>query len=103
MINLRDETIAAITKAGKSPGDISYIGDRNNSYSWPQFLRAANIKYDNGYGAANVSHGFVIVFTDGSWLERGEYDGAEWWEYKRCFTVPEGHVPDEQLVLFPSD
>ena len=22
-----------------------------------------------------------ILFSDGSWLERREYDGAEWWKF----------------------
>ena len=29
----------------------------------------------------------VIVFEDGTWLERGEYDGSEWWEYKQKPTL----------------
>ena len=103
MINLRNETIAAVTEAGKRPDDITYIGDKTHSYSWSRFLRAANWEYNNGYGGAYVNRGLVILFTDGSWLERGEYDGSEWWEYKHCPTVPEGHTPDNQLVLFPTD
>lgn len=40
-----------------------------------------NINYENRFGGQQL-FGFV-VFTDNSWLERGEYDGFEWWEYKR--------------------
>lgn len=38
--------------------------------------------YDNGYGEQYV-FGF-IVFTDGTWLERMEYDGSEWWALRRA-------------------
>lgn len=43
------------------------------------FLEAlASINYDNGYGGQELFG--TIVFKDNTWLERGEYDGSEWWE-----------------------
>lgn len=36
--------------------------------------------YDSGYGIQEV-FGYII-FKDNTWLERHEYDGSEWWEYK---------------------
>lgn len=38
------------------------------------------LDYDDGYGS-QVWSGWVS-FTDGTWIERHEYDGSEWWEYK---------------------
>ena len=38
------------------------------------------LDYDDGYGS-QVWSGW-ITFTDGTWIERHEYDGSEWWEYK---------------------
>ncbi len=35
-------------------------------------------EYDDSFGLAAVSG--WISFTDGTWLEREEYDGSEWWE-----------------------
>ena len=29
-----------------------------------------------------------IVFKDNTWIERHEYDGAEWWEYKETPKEP---------------
>ena len=43
-----------------------------------------NFIYDNGYGMQHL-HG-VILFKDGAWIERVEYDGSEWWEYKKPLT-----------------
>lgn len=31
----------------------------------------------------------TIWYDDGSWSERGEYDGSEWWERKTCPEIPE--------------
>lgn len=39
------------------------------------------LDYDDGYGS-QVWSGWVS-FTDGTWIERHEYDGSEWWEYKK--------------------
>jgi len=41
---------------------------------------------DDGYGCQELVGN--IWYTDGTWSERGEYDGAEWWEYKKCPEIP---------------
>ena len=43
-----------------------------------------SIYYDAGFGSQEL-YGYV-VFNDGSWLERYEYDGSERWEYKETPT-----------------
>ena len=45
-----------------------------------------DFEYDAGYGDQDV-HG-NIWYTDGTWSERAEYDGAEWWEHKKCPDIP---------------
>ena len=40
------------------------------------------IDYDSGYGSQEWE-GWVS-FTDGTWIERSEYDGSEWWSYRSC-------------------
>lgn len=42
---------------------------------------AKQANYHSGYGAAHVPTDLVIV-GKGWWLERGEYDGSEWWDFK---------------------
>lgn len=44
----------------------------------------AAINYDNGYGGQELFG--TIVYKDGTWLERGEYDGSEWWEHRKLPT-----------------
>ena len=51
------------------------------------FLNNLDFKYDSGFGG-QLLYGNVW-FTDGTWLERGEYDGSEWWEYKTTPAIPE--------------
>ena len=78
---------------GKNESDISFINIHNPEGRWEDvkplctdwkgFIEYSKSykNYDDGFGGANVEDVF-IVFDDGSWLERGEYDGSEWWEYK---------------------
>jgi len=42
------------------------------------FLESFNHTYDNGFGGQNL-YG-VIFCEDGVWMQRGEYDGSEWYD-----------------------
>lgn len=48
--------------------------------------------YDNSYGTQELFG--IIWMNNGDWLERHEYDGSEWWEYKTCPDIPE-HLQQE--------
>lgn len=37
----------------------------------------------------------IIAFNDGTWLDRGEYDGSEWWQ-KHSFPREEDYINGEQ-------
>ncbi len=49
-------------------------------------LEKLDFEYDNGYGAQYLTG--TIWYTDGTWSERGEYDGSEWWEHKERPPLP---------------
>ena len=51
-------------------------------------LRLLDFEYDADFGGQNL-FGY-IWYTDGTWSERGVYDGSEWWEYKSCPAIPDG-------------
>jgi hypothetical protein len=51
------------------------------------FLNNLDFCYDNGYGGQEL-YG-TIWYTDGTWSERGEYDGSEWWIYCEVPEIPE--------------
>lgn len=86
MINLLSETTKFLEENGKSLDDVLWIGNRDGKEIIPvsDFLMGANRMYDDGYGSNEVSLDLVIVGNDW-WLERSDYDGCEWWEYK---TIP---------------
>lgn len=50
------------------------------------FMAELDFGYNNCWGNQELFG--IIWFDDGSWLERGEYDGTEWWEYKRTPEIP---------------
>ena len=51
-----------------------------------EFLNSLDFTYDDGYGGQEL-YGTVWL-EDGTWLSRGEYDGAEWWEHNVLPAIP---------------
>lgn len=45
-----------------------------------EVLPKLDFEYDDGYGHQRLYGN--IWFSDGTWSEREEYDGSEWWEYR---------------------
>lgn len=58
---------------------------------YEDYLKSLNFQYDSGYGGQNLFG--TIWYTDGSWSERGEYDGSEWWEHREMPAIPEELAP----------
>ena len=81
MSNLLEETIAVLTENKKSPKDVIWVGNNLGYSTWENFASIANFEYDNGYGSEEVVPSLLLVGKDW-WLERHEYDGSEWWEFK---------------------
>ena len=50
------------------------------------FLNQLDFSYDDGYGSQELFG--MIWYTDGSWSDRGEYDGSEWWEHNTLPEIP---------------
>lgn len=57
-----------------------------NLPDWDEFLACLNFIYDAGYGTQHITG--TVWYADGTWSERGEYDGSEWWEYQCVPEVP---------------
>lgn len=81
MRNLRRETISFLKKHGKKWSDVVGVCGNDFQITKEQFLKLADKIYDSGYGVNEVAIDLKVVGKD-FWLERYEYDGAEWWEYK---------------------
>lgn len=93
-INQRQVKCASIQKGYyyDEPDEIRKIHLKVNytKDDYNQFLKDLDFTYDNGFGGQELFG--IIWYTDGTWSERGEYDGSEWWEYN---SVPE--IPKELL------
>lgn len=61
------------------------VGYTQEEYN--QFLDSLDFEYDRGYGLQEL-YGTVWL-EDGMWMERGEYDGSEWWEVRERPAIPE--------------
>ena len=103
MRNLLKETLEIMQKYGKTPADVHWIGLLNGKVAvtfWDVFAQKANKEYYEDFGGIEVSKNLTVVGNDW-WLERHEYDGSEWWEYKE---LPKA-LPDasQNLALFNGD
>lgn len=94
-MNLLDETKGAISRSEHSTDDVRFVGSRDERLGipWSQAEKVLDIDYDDGYGSQEIAADLVVVFTDGGFLRREEYDGSEWWEYEPPFRVPETQKP----------
>lgn len=102
MKTLLEETIDALKKNNKTEEDVVFCITTGgveldddceeecpaSRFSFQIFKRLANFYYDNGFGGVRVDFGLKIV-GDSWWLERAQYDGSEWWEFKTMPTPPE--------------
>ena len=95
MVNLLEETVEVLEEYGKTLEDIEWIGGEDFSISKQRFIILANSLYDNGFGGQEVAKDLVLV-GNGFWLERKEYDGSEWWEYKE---LPIRHFEEDVFAI----
>jgi hypothetical protein len=97
-VNLLEETTSILARHQKTPSDVRFVtvaSINSGKYedlgpcsgSWDDFAALANFTYDSGYGGAEVAEELKVVGDDW-WLERGEYDGSEWWEFKQLPEMP---------------
>lgn len=80
-MNLLKETLSKLEKNGKSKNDVLWVGCSDFKTTWENFEAISNTEYDSGYGAPEVAEDLIVMGKD-FWLERHEYDGSEWWEFK---------------------
>lgn len=89
-MNLLKETLEILKENGKQESDVLYCCGDTFKFTWNNFKELADVEYDDGYGGAEVAENLKIV-GENFWLERGEYDGSEWWEFKE--------LPNDSLEL----
>lgn len=86
-LNLKKETLASLREYGKNAKDVRWVGTEGRETPLDEFWKLADRDYDNGFGGANINENLMVVGDDW-WLERHEYDGSEWWEYKEHPSQP---------------
>ena len=82
-MNLLNETRDILLSNNKTFDDVLFVGDgsTHTKMTVKEFLEHANVEYNDGYGLEDINTNLILVGKD-FWLERHEYDGSEWWEYK---------------------
>jgi len=110
-MNLWDETNEILNNHKKSWNDIKFITNRFNSYDNSHLYEiekedferiAKKIEYDNGFGGQEINPELKIV-GDRWWLERHEYDGSEWWEFKILPLKPVQSIGEAKAYLLDLD
>lgn len=91
--NAKIELLAHLKETDK---DIEYIYIKYYNHKYrsnlvfkgklSQVINELNFNYDSSFGAQEL-FGYVW-FTDGTWSERGEYDGSEWWKHIERPEIP---------------
>ena len=82
MRNLWKETIGKLAINNKSFDDVIAICGNDFQITKQDFEKYSKTEYDDGYGSPKVAEDLLIIGVD-FWLERHEYDGSEWWEFKQ--------------------
>ncbi len=85
-MNAKRELLQKIDNIDKKIEDVDWLEISLPYYEHKKYtkIEELDIEYNNDFGTQHL-YGSV-VFKDGTWLERGEYDGSEWWEYKQVPT-----------------
>ena len=96
MSNLYEETIKCLKENGKKEQDVLWIGTEyvvilDGCRGMEELF---GFEYDDGYGGVEITENLLVV-GNSWWLERHEYDGSEWWEYKEYPKKPEKCVTGE--------
>jgi len=97
-MNLLKETIKKLKYEGKKAQDVIWCGSKDFRFSWKKFKEVANFDYNNGFGGQEVAEDLKIVGKD-FWLERHEYDGSEWWEYKEMPEKTKKTIKNPKLTV----
>ena len=104
-MNFLQETLEAVENSGHKPEDIIFIGSNDYKYACTldEFKLMANREYNDGLGSAEVAQDLIVVFSDGSRMWRGEYDGSEWWNHSIPFVKTEQEpLSIARLIVWPS-
>lgn len=80
--NLLKETIEFLNENGETWDDVDYVVCQDFGFTKEKAAEMLDFMYDSGFGSQEVDSSLKIVGRENWWIERHEYDGCEWWEFK---------------------
>lgn len=86
-MNFLDDLNATLKSHDKKLSDILWVGTETYQVDLDLFFQNANFYYDSGFGSHKIPLDLIVV-GDNWWLERGEYDGSEWWIFRKNIAKP---------------
>ena len=100
-LNLLEETEYQFSVIGYNWADVDFIGGKEFSIPVTNFISAAaDAYYDSkDFYSREVVRDLVIVFKDGSWLERSNENFNSWWIYKKTPQRPERERTIKNLTI----
>ena len=69
-----------------NPEVVAELCENYTTWDMQEFLKGLDFRYDHGYGSQELFG--TIWFSDGSWADRHEYDGAERWVHRKLPKIP---------------
>jgi hypothetical protein len=95
---MKEETLKILSEHNKTPKDVVWCGSVEFGwFSFDDFMEIAPVDYYSGFGGQEIAKDLLIVGED-FWLERHEYDGSEWWEYKELPKKPENYNKPKTIM-----
>jgi len=85
-MNLLEETKRVLGENGKTIFDVLWFGTKEAVFD-VDIQRLFSVDYNTGFGRQEIP-GELLVVGEDWWLERHEYDGSEWWEFKAMPVKP---------------
>jgi hypothetical protein len=95
-MNLWTETNEKLWDNGHYWDEVLWVGSHTAQIPLDHFRTIADSFYDAGYGSPEIPLDLMVVGPDW-WLERHEYDGAEWWEFKQYPIEPSREVRPKKI------
>ena len=99
-MNAREELQHKFDRIGKKPmcaiihrerydddgNIIALLKKDHTDQEFVEFMNRLDFEYYAGYGSQELFG--TVWFEDGTWLDRNEYDGSEWWVYLSTPEIP---------------
>lgn len=101
MANIKEELLSLMEEKGEEPIAVLLVLDSETQKKfilpfgytgkeYESFMSQVDLEYDNEVGNQELFG--TVWFKDGSWAERIDSDGAEWWEIKQVRNPPNAEM-----------